>query len=88
MFVILMLAGFFVYAKLRLWVHDRPTSGFRQGVFRLFGEAVVVAFLFWMCVIGPPLLNRIQSLDRVAHEARSALAKTISSSSSTPSWSD
>lgn len=85
---LVLLAVLMVHARLKSWLHDNPTSGFRQGVYTLFGKALAVAFVLWMLVIGPHLITRLQTLDRVAAEARSALAKTISFSSPPPSWSD
>lgn len=85
---LVLLAVLIVHTRLKAWLHDNPTSGFRRGMYTLFGKALTVAFVLWMLVVGPLLLTRLQTLDRVATEARTALAKTISFSSPTPSWSD
>ncbi len=46
-----------LYVRIYSWARDRPQSGFRNGVFNLFGEVLNVAFLFWIVASLPWLMN-------------------------------
>jgi len=37
-----------LFVRIHSWARDRPQSGFRNGVFNLFGELLNVAFLCWI----------------------------------------
>ena len=88
MYFLVLLAVLFVCSRLKSWLHDNPTSGFRQGMYVLCTKALAVLFVCWLFVIGPRLVTKLQTLDRVTSQAREALAKTISFSSPPPSRSD